>query len=77
MTSQVEYTETHVVFHVPEGAFRLDAALFSQSGVLLREQVFFGLSVIFSEPEDEDEWRFPLALVQWGLSGHAAQWSQS
>jgi hypothetical protein len=55
MTSQVEYTETHVVFHVPEGAFRLDAALFSQSGVLLREQVFFGLSVIFSEPEDESD----------------------
>jgi hypothetical protein len=35
--SQIESSETHIVFHIPEGVFWLDRALFSQNDALFGE----------------------------------------
>ena len=51
--TQVESSKPHVMFHIPEGSFRLDTTLFSQGYALLRKQILPGLSAVFPELETD------------------------
>jgi hypothetical protein len=53
MASRVKSSKTHILFHISEGSCGLDTALLSQDDVLLREQVFSGLSAVFPELESD------------------------